>query len=197
MEAEIKKFEESIQHMNVSELIHFCVQLKRDNCALENALKEYRASDTTLARDHQKALRKIADLEAEVMNLKSVLEHVSSQNSLSNRFRFGSHNEKMSALHASHGEDIQDPLSEEQEPGKAGTKMKEQKVTPFGKKDRTGQETMQDEDRKARAQARKLAKEALGGARTKKPPTKMDHSGLPDNEVHQGVTTTYCVIEPH
>ena len=66
MEAEIKKFEESIQHMNASELICLCVQQKRDNCALENALKEYRASDTALARDHQKALQKIKDLEAEV-----------------------------------------------------------------------------------------------------------------------------------
>ena len=186
MEAEIKKFEESIQHMNASELICLCVQQKRDNCALENALKEYRASDTALARDHQKALQKIKDLEAEVKNLESVLEHVSSQNSLSNRFRFGSHNEKMSAIHASHGEDIEDPLSEEQEPDKTGTKAKGQKVTPFRKKEKTEEEMKQDEDRKARAQARKLAKEALGEARTKKPPTKMDYSELPH-------TNTYAI----
>ena len=184
MEADIQKFADSIRNLTQEQLFSLCLQQRRENLALEAGLKEYRASDTAMARDHQCALRRIKDLEKENHDLKKALEHVSDQKDLLNRHRFGSHNEKISALHAFTGEDIQDPLSEDQapdgqEPEDVNGKGKKGKVVPFHGQTETEAEK---EDRKARAEARKLAREALGDARTKKPNTKMDYSGLPQKD---------------
>ena len=43
MEAEIQKFAESIQSMTKDQLFSLCVQLRRENAALNAGLKEYRA----------------------------------------------------------------------------------------------------------------------------------------------------------
>ena len=175
MESDILKFTQSIQTYSQEQLFDLCIGLYREKCALETGLKEYRKSDTAMARDHQKALSKIKELNEELNVLKKAFEHIREQNELLTRQRFGSHNEKFSALHASFGEDINDPLAEEaekeestgKEKTKAGTKKKD-KVIPFP-----------DEDCATRTQARKMAQEALGRGRTKTTPTKMDYSGLP------------------
>ena len=170
MEADIQAFADSIQHYTREQLLDLCVQMRRDNSALETKLKEYRASDTAMARDYQKNLEKTRDLQKQLDDLQQAFEHVRAQNELLNRYRFGSHNEKISSLHASFGEDIQDPLAEDRDPESCA---KKEKVVPFP-----------DEDRKARAYARKMAREALGGARTKKQPTKLDLSGLPHTNTY-------------
>lgn len=180
MEAEIQKFAESIQSMTKDQLFSLCVQLRRENAALDAGLKEYRASDTAMARDYQKALRKIKDLEAELRDLKKAMDHVCAQKDLLARHRFGSHNEKINALHVSSMENITDPLSEELEPD-TGSGQQTDRIVPF--RSHKGTDAGK-EDRDARAAARKAAREALGDSRTKKTITKMDLSGLPKTDTY-------------
>ena len=116
MEAVIQAFINSILDYSKAQLFDLCIQLKRDDYAKEIRIKEYSESDKAMARDYQHALQKIKDLEEEILDLKKALERTSSQKDLLNRYRFGSHNEKIRALHASSGEDIQDPISEDQVP---------------------------------------------------------------------------------
>ena len=182
MEAVIQAFAESIQYFTKEQLFGLCVQLKRDNCALDTALKEYRASDTAMARDYQHVRQKIKDLEKELQDLKKALEHVGSQKELLARYRFGSHNEKITALHAFSGEDLQDPLSEDNPEKADESSGKQPEVVPFGNRAGTDAEK---EDRAARAAARKAAREALGDARTKKAGTKMDFSRLPHKDTYE------------
>ncbi len=182
MEAAIQAFINSIQSFTKEQLFDLCVQLKRDNYDMDICIKEYRSSDKTMARDYQQALEAIKDRDKEIKDLKKALDHISSQKELLARHRFGSHNEKISALHASSGEDIQDPLAEEQDPGQAsGNGRTKEKVVPFKKQAET--ETGK-EDRAARAAARKLIREALGEARTKKTVTKMDLTHLPHKNTY-------------
>ena len=182
MEAVIQAFINSILDYSKAQLFDLCIQLKRDDYAKEIRIKEYSESDKAMARDYQHALQKIKDLEKENLDLKKTIEHVSSQKELLNRHRFGSHNEKISALQSFSGEDIQDPLSEDKVPekGKTGV-VKKAKVVPFKKQDETDAEK---EDRAARAAARKAVREALGDARTKKTGTKMDFSRLPHKDTY-------------
>ena len=130
MEAVIQAFINSILGFNKEQLFGLCVQLKRDDYAKEVCIKEYRASDNAMARDYQHALQKIKDLEKEILDLKKALERTSSQKDLLNRYRFGSHNEKIRALHASSGEEIQDPISEDQVPDETPGKGKKEKPAP-------------------------------------------------------------------
>ena len=189
MEADIQIFAESLQNRSKKELLDLCVEQRRDICALETAMKEYRASDTAMARDHQRALQKIKELESDLKNLKKAFEHIQAQNELLTRHRFGAHNEKLESLHATHGEDIQDPISEDQDPEEHkngnGENPQKMKVVPFPKKEMTEEEKRQaEENRKARAEARRLAREALGDDRTKKTPTKVDTAKLPHTSTY-------------
>ena len=181
MEAVIQAFINSILGFNKEQLFGLCVQLKRDDYAKEVCIKEYRASDNAMARDYQHALQKIKDLEKEILDLKKALERTSSQKDLLNRYRFCSHNEKIRALHASSGEDIQDPISEDQVPDETPGKGKKGKTGSFKKQDETD---AQKEDRAARAAARKEIRVALGDARTKKTGTKLDLSRLPHKDTY-------------
>lgn len=181
MEAVIQAFIDSILDFNKAQLFDLCVELKRSAYASEILIKEYRDSDKAMARDHQHALQKIKDLEKENLDLKKTIGHISSQAELLKRYRFCSHNEKVSALQASSGEDIQDPLSEDQAPEETPGGGKKTKIVPFKKQDKTEAEK---EDRAARAAARKAAREALGDARTKKTGTKMDFSRLPHKDTY-------------
>ena len=182
MEAAIQTFINSIRGFTKEQLFDLCVQLKRDNYGMAICIKEYRSSDKTMARDYQQALQTIKDRDKEIKDLKKTLGHISAQKELLVRHRFGSHNEKTSALHASSGEDIQDPLAEEQEPEQAtGNGGKKEKVVPFKKQ--AGTEAGK-EDRAARAAARKLIREALGDARMKKTATKIDLSHLPHKDTY-------------
>ncbi len=183
MEAVIQAFINSILDFSKAQLFDLCVRLKRDDYTKEIRIKEYSESDKAMARDHQHALQKIRDLKKENLDLKKALEHVNSQKELLNRYRFGSHNEKISALRASSGEDIQDPLSEDQVPeeGKAHSGKQQVKTIPFKKQDET---EAGKEDRAARTAARKAVREALGDARTKKNGTKMDFSRLPHKDTY-------------
>ena len=70
MESDILKFTQSIQTYSQEQLFDLCIGLYREKRALETGLKEYRKSDTAMARDHQKALSKIKELSAELDNLK-------------------------------------------------------------------------------------------------------------------------------
>lgn len=181
MEAVIQSFIESILNFTKDQLFDLCVRLKRDDYAKDVCIREYRASDKAMARDYQNALQTIKDQAKEITDLKKALEHVSSQKELLNRYRFGSHNEKISALHALSGEDIQDPISEDQVPDGPECGSKREKVVPFRKKDGT---EAGKEDRDARAAARKAVREALGDARTRKSVTKMDLSRLPQKDTY-------------
>ena len=188
MEADIQKFTESLQDRSKEELIGLCAGQKRDICALENAMREYRASDTAMARDHQRALQRINGLEPGLKNLKKAFEHVRAQNELLARHRFCAHNEKPGSLHAGHDGDILDPISEDQDPegrqnGDGGARK--EKPAPSPAKEMTEEEKSRaNEDRRARAEARRLAGEALGDGRTKKTPTKMDSSRLPHTSTY-------------
>lgn len=182
MEAVIQEFAKSIQSFTKNQLFDLCLQQKRDICALEAGLKAYRDTDTAMARDHQSALQKIKELEVQVKELQCALDHVRANNELLNRHRFGSHNEKIEALHSSFGEEIEDPISEDQDPDQPASRNK---VVRFSQKPKTEEEKKKaQEDRKARAAARKAAAQALGNARTKTAPTKMDTSGLPHTNTY-------------
>lgn len=181
MEAVIQSFIKNILDFTRDQLFDLCVQLKRDNCGMDACIREYRASDKVMARDYQHALQKIKDQDREIHDLKKTVEHLSAQKQLLTRDRFGSHNEKMNALHASSGEDIQDPLSEDQVLAEAAAGEENAGPVAHKKQVETGAEK---EDRAARTAARKAAREALGDARTKKNATKMDLSKIPHKDTY-------------
>ena len=184
MEADIRKFADSISSYAKEQLFDLCLQLKRDNSALEIYRKETRRSDTAIAREYQDLSKRFNDLQAQYDDLQKSYERVLAQNHLLVKHRFGSHNEKMDALYASSGQDIQDPLSEDADPeAEDAVGHDPNKVIPFGEKapkapgKRSGKAL--SDDQKARAEARKAIKDALGDGREKKTGTKMDLSGLP------------------
>jgi hypothetical protein len=181
MEAVIQSFIKNILDFTRDQLFDLCVQLKRDNCGMDACIREYRASDKVMARDYQHALQKIKDQDREIHDLKKTVEHLSAQKQLLTRDRFGSHNEKMNALHASSGEDIQDPLSEDQVLAEAAAGEENAGPVAHKKQVETGAEK---EDRAARTAARKAAREALGDARNKKNATKMDLSKMPHKDTY-------------
>ena len=140
-----------------------------------------------MARDYQKVLDENKNLKAELASTQKALEHSQEQNELNNRYRFGAHNEKLNALNIPSGDDITDPLSEEQEPEghAAGQEKKKKKVVAFPEKEKSEEEKKKAaEDREARARARKMALDAIGDSRTRKMPTKMDLSGLPHTDTY-------------
>lgn len=181
MEAEIQKFANIISSYTFEQLFELCIQLKRDNVEHEIYRKEIRKSDTAIARDHQALLKKYKALQSEHDVLKKDHERVLAQKQLLTNHRFGSHNEKMDALCALSGQDIQDPLSEDQNP-ETGRNTSGNKVVPFGGSHKgSGKNPGKDisDDQKARLEAKKAIKEALGDSRTKKSKTKMNLSGVP------------------
>ena len=181
MEAIIQKFIEDIQHLSVADLRALCVDLKRENGELKSTLSGYRSSDTNIARDYQAAKAKIADLDHKLKELQKSYDYIAAQNALLNRYRFGSHNEKLDNL-CSSTDDLIDPLSEdynpEEDPDLSGSSAPEPAQVPKSKK--SAPQTPEDQDnRAARSEARKMVHDILGDGWTKAKSTKMDLSRLP------------------
>ena len=179
MEAEFQKFKASMPLYTREQLVELCLQLWQENRACTIALTEYRASDTRMARDYQDALQKIKELEAQTKDQQKTIDRVCAQNAVLTRQRFGSHNEKLDALHAPFGEEIQDPLSEEADPDQPPTDAEKVPPSPRKSERKKSEAQAADSDGKARTDARKLIADTLGKGRMKKQPTKMDYSSLP------------------
>lgn len=184
MEADIRKFADSINSYTKEQLFDLCLQLKRDNSTLEIYRKETRRSDTAIAREYQELSKSFKDLKSKYDDLLKSYERITAQNHLLVKQRFGSHNEKMDVLYASSGQDIQDPLSEDADPeAEDAVSHDTNKIIPFGEKSSkvSGKKSgkLLSDNQKARTEARKVIKNALGNGREKKTRTKMDLSGLP------------------
>ncbi len=135
MEADIRKFADSINSYTKEQLFDLCLQLKRDNSTLEIYRKETRRSDTAIAREYQELSKSFKDLKSKYDDLLKSYERITAQNHLLVKQRFGSHNEKMDVLYASSGQDIQDPLSEDADPeAEDAVSHDTNKIIPFGEK---------------------------------------------------------------
>lgn len=173
MEAAFSKYADSIQHYTAEQLLDECLRLYRRMHDLENALASLRESDTKMSVDFQALLEKTRLLEAEK-------KHLCEQNQYLLAQRFGSHNEKTGSICGSSGQEYADPLSEDAVPedpaGKEGSSD-----GPGGRKAKASAGP-EDPDSAARKAAGRLIREALGTARTKSAPSRMDRSKLPHTD---------------
>ncbi|MBO7727562.1 MAG: IS66 family transposase [Oscillospiraceae bacterium] len=157
MEADIEKYIKSIEGYSREQLLEECAVLKRQYTNLHVQVIEQRKAETEMSKEYQRISEKVKDQQKQIAELQQKLDCMCAQNDLLLRHRFGSHNEKISAL-SSEESDLQDPLSEDAVP--------EDNVVSFEEASRRRQET-------------KNVKNAFGSSRCKETPTHRDFSNLP------------------
>ena len=132
MEADIEKYIKSIEGYSREQHLEECAVLKRQYTNLHVQVIEQRKAETEMSKEYQRISEKVKDQQKQIAELQQKLDCMCAQNDLLLRHRFGSHNEKISAL-SSEESDLQDPLSEDAVP--------EDNVVSFEEASRRRQET--------------------------------------------------------
>ena len=176
MKAELEKFKNDIRNYDRDQFFSLCVELK-DLCIQQTIfLKEYESSFPVMARDYQRVKNQLKQKTAELSDLQKKYQCVCEQNVLLTKDRFGTHNEKIRSLDGLGISDLQDPLSEEQDP----EELQDDKIDRCQKDAKSGRSdrhSFQSNDRHSeiRKALRKLER-LMNGEETKQ---KRDMSRLP------------------
>ena len=116
MKAELEKFKNDIRNYDRDQFFALCVELK-ERCIRQTIfLKEYESSFPVMTKDYQRVKTQLKQKTDELSDLQKKYQCVCEQNVLLTKDRFGTHNEKIRSLDGLGISDLQDPLSEEQDP---------------------------------------------------------------------------------
>lgn len=168
MEANVERYLEEIQGYTHEQLLRECADLKRKNDDLNVQQIEYRKASTAMSKAYKQMSDRNKELQAENTELKKLCNTLREQNQMLNRYRFGSHNEKLDAL-STMDQDWQDPLSEDAESIQSAEDIGDIA------------EAKLHADALEAGQSHSV-REAFGKARTKVLPTRRDFSALPHTD---------------